>query len=154
MSLRYDPRWSAAKCEPGAQYSWGTAVGPTTAIFISSTPGASTECPLENESPEILIESTPASATPQATPGIGACGANTPTTSEGTVDGVTGQRQLLTYGTYSGCIGIPIVAEVRYTFTTNGRLYTLNYAHRQGDAHDLTSEFDLMVQETVTFSAS
>lgn len=154
ISLRYYPRWSAAKCEPGAHYAWGTAVGPTTTIYISSAPSASTECPPENESPEILIESTPTSATPQATPGVGACGANTPITSQVTVHGVRGQRQLITYGTYSGCIGIPIVAEDRYTFTTDGRLYTLNYAYRQDDAHDLTSDFDLMVQDTVTFSAS
>ena len=101
-----------------------------------------------------LINSMPNTQTPNATPGPTGCGGLARSATSMTVNGITGSRLVVNYPNgYQGCIGGAIVHEVWYTFTTGGRTYALDYAYRQGDAKDLTSEFDLMVQ-SVRLTAS
>ena len=167
LAFRYDPAWHLAECAPGVHYSWGVAQGPATTIFIGSAASAPTECPIEDESPEIVIASTPiASVTPSATasspssgssPSVAAdpCGGS-PVQTSVTVSAVTGTRQFITFPSTPTCngIGAPGIHEVLYAFTTTERTYTVTYFYRQGDAHDLTAEVDLMVQHTLRFSAT
>ncbi len=156
LAFRYDSSWKLAECDPNGRYPWGTTA-PTisTTVFLGSASQSPTQCPPENESPEILITSTLATQTPNATPGPSACGGRPGAVQTVSVDGVAGTRLEVTYPTgYRECIGVAVIRRVDYTFNTAGRTYAVGYAYRQGDASDLTGEFDVLVQQTFRFSAS
>ena len=155
LAFRYESAWRLAECDPNGRYPWGTtSPAIPTAIFLGSASQSPTQCPPENESPEILITSALATQTPNATPGPSACGGRPGAAQTVSVDGVAGTRLEVTFPTgYQGCIGVAVIRQVDYTFNTAGRTYAIGYAYRQGDASDLTSEFDVLVQQTFRFSA-
>ena len=151
LSFRYDPAWNLAECDPGVRYSWGFTSGNATTIFLG--PQGFRECPLEDESPQIVLDSAP--GTPAVnTPGPNPCGGSIGTwSSRVVVDGVTGLRQETRYSNANQCIGVPPVRDVSYVFGAHGRVYVFDYTFRQGDPRDLTGEFDQLVEGTMRFSA-
>ncbi len=70
------------------------------------------------------------------------------------VQGVRGVRQEWHYTGDYRCIGAAAITEIEYVFGANGRIYDFDYNYRQGDATDLSSEFDQLVMDTVTFAGS
>jgi hypothetical protein len=155
LSFSYDSAWNLAECDPGAHYSWGVYSGTATTIFlgVASQQGFG-ECPLEDESPQIVLNSvpgTPAHNTPGPYPCDGTVKISSTTV---VVDRVTGLRQETTYsGTYR-CMGIPPIRDVSYVFGAHGRAYAFDYTYRHGDLRDLTGEFDRMIQVTLRFAAA
>jgi hypothetical protein len=155
LSFSYDPAWNLAECDPGVQYSGFTATGPQTTIFLG--PPAQQQfraCPEEDESPQILIESTPGTPPSSAPSPFPCAGTAQSATTRVAVQGVSGVREEWHYtGTYR-CIGAAAVSEIEYVFGANGRIYDFDYTYRQGDATNLSTEFDQLVMGTVTFSAA
>lgn len=156
LSFSYDPAWNLAECDPGVQYSGFTATGPQTTIFLGLPAQQQfQECPEEDESPQIVIESTPGGVPTESSPTPFVCAGPAQSTST-TLDvhGVSGVREEWRYtGSYQ-CIGVAVMTEIEYVFGANGRIYDFDYSHRQGDATDLSSEFDELVMNTVTFAAA
>ncbi len=155
LGFSYDPGWNLAECDPGAQYSWGKADGPATTILLGLPAQQQLlECPVEDESPQILISSTPGTP-PQSMPSPFPCVGTAQSTSTAVVvQGVSGMREESHFSGDYRCIGLPAISEVEYFFATNGRVYDFDYSYRQGDATDLTAEFDQLVMSTLMFSAA
>ena len=70
------------------------------------------------------------------------------------VQGVSGVREEWHYNSTYRCIGAAAMTEIEYVFAANGRIYDFDYTYRQGDAGNLSTEFDQLVMSTVTFSAA
>ena len=155
LSFSYNSAWNLAECDPGAQYSWGIYSGTATTIFLGvPSQQGFRECPLEDESPQVVLDSVPGTPA-HNTPGPYPCDGTVKTSSTTVVvDRVTGLRHETTYsGTYR-CMGIPPIRDVSYVFGAHGRLYTFDYTYRHGDLRDLTEEFDRMIQVTLRFAAA
>jgi hypothetical protein len=156
LSFSYDPAWNLAECDPGVRYSGFTATGPQTTIFLGLPAQQQfRECPEENESPQILIESTPGGVPSESGPSPLVCAGPAQSTST-TVDvhGVSGTREEWHYTGPYHCITAAAISEVEYGFGANLRIYDFDYTYREGDATDLTSEFDQLVMDTLTFAAA
>jgi hypothetical protein len=120
------------------------------AAFGPEFKGASDTCFFGERPPTAWIVEFP-NATPQGSrPGqyVGQITSSTPVT----VDGVKGTRQTATVTADNSIPPSKGASEVIYTFTVTDRTYVAYYTREPGEA-DLSSQFDLIVQHTLRFTA-
>jgi hypothetical protein len=155
LSFRYPSSWNVAECDPSTKYSLGSG-----SFITSSTIDATIfldgpkSCPVEDESPVVLIDaSVPGQAAQSFSLAGGKCGSTVSSSAGVTVDGSAGTRTSFSFPNgYVHCIGGPFTSAVEYTFISGKRSYRMTYTEYNGGP-DLIGQFDLIVQHTMAFAA-